>query len=109
MWFIPLILAAVQAGSSIYKANQEKKAEDAQAVQDRQTNFSNAIKRNINYSGGLRNPDPIGKPNTTTADTIGGVAQAAQSFKWGGGSSDGGIGSGGSSDGGIGSGAYSAD
>ena len=26
MWFIPLILAAVQAGSSIYKANQEKKS-----------------------------------------------------------------------------------
>jgi hypothetical protein len=105
MWFIPLILAAIQTGASLYNKNKERQYQnDVQGdeqTQAKRNAIANAVRTRTAQVGPM---SPVKKPDLATADTIGGAAQAAQSVNWGnmgGAAAD--------SMGGLSAGVYSAD
>jgi hypothetical protein len=105
MFFIQLLLAAIQTGASLYNKNKEQQYQnDVQGdeqTQAKRTAIAKAVRTRTAQVGPM---SPVKKPDLATADTIGGVAQAAQSVKWGnmgGAAAD--------SMGGLSAGVYSAD
>jgi hypothetical protein len=104
MWFIPLILAAIQGAAGYDQAQDQNKYNAQQQKLANDASHREALARAIKAKTTLRNPDPLAPFDPSETQTIQGVAQAGQAVNWGnmgGAAAD--------SMGGLSAGVYSAD